>query len=166
MPEETPGGTPVEHPEHEPAESNLSAAASHVSAGARNALSESGLDREGPSFLTAAAVGVGVALIEPELIPGMLIGAGAWLAPKLLPAIGGMLRPVMKGVVKAGYSATMAVREAVAEAGEQIDDMVAEARAEHDAGHGAAGPESAAATPQHRKQRRNQPRHPAPAANL
>lgn len=111
---------------------NLSAAASHLQAGAREALAGSGLESEGPSLATAALVGVGAALIEPALIPGILIGAGALLAPKLLPNVGGMLRPLVKGVVKAGYSATMAAREMVAQAGEEVEDLVAEARAEHE----------------------------------
>ena len=127
---------PAEHAEHAAPEEHMKAAASHVQAGARDVLTEAGLNREGPSMATMALVGVGVALIEPELIPGMLIGAGAWLAPKLLPAIGGMLRPAVKGIVKTAYSATTAVREFAAEAGEQVEDMVAEARAEQQSGNG------------------------------
>ncbi len=164
MPEENAAEPSVEHPEHSPTESNLSAAASHVEAGARHALAETGLEREGPSLATAAIVGVGVALVEPELIPGMLIGAGAWLVPKLLPALGSMLRPVVKGVIKAGYSATMAVREVVAEASEQVEDIVAEARAEHE-GHNGATPQQAA-PPEPQKRTRRQPRAPLPATNL
>ena len=117
---------------HSSGETNLSAAASRLQAGAREALAGSGLESEGPSLATVALVGVGAALIEPALIPGILIGAGALLAPKLLPNVGGMLRPLVKGVVKAGYSATMAAREMVAQAGEQVEDLVAEARAEHE----------------------------------
>src|SRR5260370_5487587 len=157
MPEDT-TNNPVEHPQHAAAEGNLNAAASHVEAGAKQVLSESGLDREGPSIATAALVGVGVAILEPELIPGILIGAGAVLAPKLLPALGGMLRPLVKGVVKAGYSATMALREVVAEAGEEVEDMVAEARAEHEAGNnaGASAQRSAPETSK-RPRRSNRP---------
>jgi hypothetical protein len=156
---------PVEHPQHPPGEGNISAAASHVEAGAREVLSKSGLDREGPSMATAALVGIGVAVLEPELIPGILIGAGAVLAPKLLPALGGMLRPLVKGMVKAGYSAGMAVREVVAEAGEQVQDIVAEARAEHEAGNGAAA-KPAAASGHASKRQRSESRQPAPATNL
>lgn len=169
MAEEKTARTPVEHPEHGETEGNLSAAASHVDAGARQALAGSGLDREGPSFATAALIGVGVALIEPELIPGMLIGAGAWAAPKLLPALGSMLRPMVKGVVKAGYSATMAMREMAAEATEHVEDIVAEARAEHEAGHATNGHEAhpAEATAETGKRQRRHPRTPpVPATNL
>jgi Protein of unknown function (DUF5132) len=129
--------TVAEHPEAA-TESNMGAAASHLQAGARHALAETGLEREGSSLATAALVGVGVAILEPELIPGLLIGAGAVLAPKLLPALGNILRPAVKGLVKAG----MAVRESVAEAGEHFEDIVAEARAE--SGHPGNGAQTAA----------------------
>jgi hypothetical protein len=161
MAEET-QNKPAEHPQHAPSESNLSAAASHVQAGVKQTLAESGIDREGPSLATAALVGVGVAIIEPELIPGILVGAGAVLAPKVLPALGGMLRPLVKGVVKAGYAATQAVREVVAEAGEQVEDMVAEARAERGSGDGAGAAAHPAAEGGEKRSRKNRP----PAANL
>ncbi len=136
MAEETPGG----HPGRQTARADKSAM-QDVEAGARQAWSESGLEREGPSLATAALVGAGLAILEPEFIPGMLIGAGALLAPKILPGLGGILRPVVKGVVKAGYAASMTVREAVAEAGENMQDIVAEARAEYEYrnGHTQAG---------------------------
>ncbi len=143
MAEETPGGHPAGQSAR--AESKMEDAAKSamrdVQAGARQAWNESGLEREGPSLATAALVGAGLAILEPEFIPGMLIGAGALLAPKILPGLGGMLRPMVKGVVKAGYAASMTVREAVAEAGENMQDIVAEARAEYEYhnGHTQAG---------------------------
>jgi hypothetical protein len=85
---------------------------------------------EGPGLATAALVGVGVAIFQPELIPGILIGAGAVLAPRFLPAMGNVFRPLLKGAVRAGYGVATTVREAVAEASEQVEDIVAEARAE------------------------------------
>jgi hypothetical protein len=125
----------TEHPQTA-TESNAGGAASH--------LQVPGLEREGSSLATAAMVGIGVAILEPELIPGLLIGAGAVLAPKLLPALGNALRPAVKGLVKAG----MAVRESVAEAGEHFEDIVAEARAESGhAGNGHAAAEPAPTTP-------------------
>src|SRR5262252_6222517 len=134
MAKESPSGPAGANREHAPSD-NLSTAASHVEAGAKQALADTGLNGDGPSLATIVLVGAGVAIIEPELIPGMLIGAGAWLAPKLLPALGGILRPVVKGVVKTGYSVGMTVRQAVAEAGEHVEDMVAEARSEYHAEH-------------------------------
>jgi hypothetical protein len=76
---------------------------------------------------TIAVVGVGVALISTELIPGMLIG----LAAAFLPGVGPKLKPLLKSTVRAGYSAVQKTRELVAEASEQMQDVVAEARADH-----------------------------------
>ncbi len=76
---------------------------------------------------TIAVVGVGVALISAELIPGMLIG----IAAAFLPGMGKKMRPLLKSTVRAGYSAVQKTRELVAEATEQMQDAVAEARAEH-----------------------------------
>ncbi|MBV8550242.1 MAG: DUF5132 domain-containing protein [Acidobacteriaceae bacterium] len=75
---------------------------------------------------TIAVVGVGVALISAELLPGMLIGVAA----AFLPGIGPKLRPFFRATVRAGYSAVRKTREVVAEAGEQIQDIVAEAKSE------------------------------------
>jgi hypothetical protein len=75
---------------------------------------------------TIAVVGVGVALISAELIPGMLIGVAA----AFLPGLGPKLRPWFRSTVRAGYSAARKTREMVAEAGEQIQDIVAEAKTE------------------------------------
>jgi hypothetical protein len=82
---------------------------------------------------TVAAVGLGVALIEVELLPGMLIGIAAMLAPSLLPRIGNALRPMLKSAVRAGYAIADKTREAVSEASEQIQDIVAEVQSEQTA---------------------------------
>lgn len=78
---------------------------------------------------TIAVVGVGVALISAELIPGMIIGVAA----AFLPGIGPKLKPLFKSTVRAGYSVVRKTREMVAEATEQVQDVVAEARADHHA---------------------------------
>jgi Protein of unknown function (DUF5132) len=75
---------------------------------------------------TIAVVGVGVALISAELIPGMLIGVAA----AMLPGLGPKMRPLLKSTVKAGYTAVRKTREMIAEASEQVQDMLAEASAE------------------------------------
>jgi hypothetical protein len=75
---------------------------------------------------TIAVVGVGVALISTELIPGMLIGVAA----AMLPGLGPKMRPLLKNTVKAGYAAVRKTREMLAEASEQVQDMVAEAKAD------------------------------------
>lgn len=88
---------------------------------------------QAPSLLTSAAlIGVG-ALIEPELLAGMAIGAGIVLASRWLPNIvGDLVRPIAKTAVKAGYAAATATREVVAEVTEQVEDLMAEARAEQE----------------------------------
>lgn len=86
----------------------------------------------GSKIATVAAIGIGAALIEAELIPGILIGIGAMLAPKLVPQLGSALRPLVKSVVKAGYSLAEKGREIAAETSEQIQDIVAEVKAEHE----------------------------------
>ena len=78
---------------------------------------------------TIAVVGVGVALISSELLPGMLIGVAA----ALLPGIGPKMRPFLKSTVKAGFSAVRKTREMIAEASEQVQDMIAEVQAEDEA---------------------------------
>jgi hypothetical protein len=96
----------------------------------------------GNKALTVAAVGVAAALIETELIPGMLIGVAAMLAPNLLPKVGNGLRPLIKSAVRAGYSVTERAKETFAEAGEQLQDIVAEVKAEQNgAAHAAANVE-------------------------
>lgn len=89
--------------------------------------------------LTVAAVGVAAALIEVELIPGMLLGVAAMLAPNLLPKVGNALRPVVKSAVRAGYNVAAKTRESMAEASEQFQDIVAEVKSEQ---HGSATPGS------------------------
>jgi|SRR5215471_2349919 len=79
-----------------------------------------------------AVIGIGAALIEVEWIPGILIGIGAMLVPKLIPGFSDAMKPVVRTAVRGGYLATMKTRELVAEAKEQVEDLVAEVRAEQE----------------------------------
>jgi Protein of unknown function (DUF5132) len=64
--------------------------------------------------------------------PNVLVVVGvAVLAPVILPAVGYVVRPLVKGAVKAGLTAKDMAVGFVAEAGEQVSDLVAEAKAEH-----------------------------------
>jgi predicted trehalose synthase len=81
---------------------------------------------------TVAVIGLGVALIEVELIPGLILGAAAAFLPNLMPKLGGSLRPAMKSTVRASYKFAQKTREAFAEASEQVQDMVAEAKLEQE----------------------------------
>ena len=80
------------------------------------------------SFAAAALVLGGIALLQPELIPGMAIGAAVALFSGSMPNLAAGLRPMAKAAVRAAYNAA----EVIAEATEEIQDLVAEARAEHE----------------------------------
>jgi hypothetical protein len=75
-------------------------------------------------------IGVGAALIEASLIPGLIIGAAAVLAPKFLPEVGSRLRPLFKSTIRGAYKLQEKTREAIAEAQEHVQDIMAEARHE------------------------------------
>jgi len=96
---------------------------------------QAGNGARGSNVLGAAAlIGIG-ALIEPQLLVGMAIGGGLVLASGLIwnlvgQVASGVVRPVVKTAVKAGYMVASQVQETVAEATEQVHDMVAEARVE------------------------------------
>ena len=82
---------------------------------------------------TAAVVGVvavGALLFEAALIPGMILGVGAMLVPKVLPRLGEGLQPAFRATVRGAYKAGKTARHAFAEAKEQVHDVVAEAKAE------------------------------------
>ena len=64
--------------------------------------------------------------------PNVLVAVGVVvLAPVLLPVVGCVLRPVVKGAVKAGLTVKDMTVGFVTEAGEQVSDLVAKAKAEH-----------------------------------
>ena len=78
----------------------------------------------------AGVIVVGAALIEASLIPGLIIGAAAVLAPKVVPEVGSRLRPLFKSTIRGAYKLTEKTREAFAEAHEHVQDIMAEARHE------------------------------------
>lgn len=88
-------------------------------------------DKNAQAFVASAAlIGIG-ALFEPELLGGMLLGAGAVYVSRGLPLIGGVLRPLVKTVVRVGYAAGAKASEMIAEASEEVQDMIAEARTDY-----------------------------------
>ncbi len=93
------------------------------------------------SVATIGIVAVGAALIEAALIPGIVIGVAAALAPKYVPQLGDKLRPLFKSTVGGLYKLGQKTREAVAETRERVQDLVAEVTAEQ------AQPVAAAAAP-------------------
>jgi hypothetical protein len=82
--------------------------------------------------VTATTVGiicVGAALFEAALIPGMVIGVAAMLAPKALPKLGAAVEPAFRGAVRGTYKLGQKARHIMAEAEEQVHDVVAEEKA-------------------------------------
>jgi hypothetical protein len=62
---------------------------------------------------------------------GVVIGIGALLlAPAIIPAVGTVVRPIAKAVIKSGLIVFEKTRELIAEAQETVADMAAEAQAE------------------------------------
>src|SRR5260370_15400485 len=64
---------------------------------------------------TVGLIGLGVALFEASLIPGMIIGVAAALAPKYAPRLTDSLRPLFKSTVRGAYKGGQKTREAVAD---------------------------------------------------
>ncbi|MEE4262841.1 MAG: DUF5132 domain-containing protein [Desulfobacteraceae bacterium] len=64
-------------------------------------------------------------------VGSLAAGAGAvLLAPVLLPMFGGVLRPVLKAVIKAGLIAYEGAKVSIAETREGLADIAAEAKSE------------------------------------
>src|SRR5580658_9080160 len=82
---------------------------------------------------TAATVGVvavGAVVFEAALIPGLILGVAAVLAPQYLPKIGSALTPAFRSTVRGAYRLGQKSREAFAEAQEHFHDIAAEVNAE------------------------------------
>jgi hypothetical protein len=78
-----------------------------------------------------------------NIVTGVAIAVGtAVLAPIIGPAVGNILRPAAKAVIKGGIVIYDQGRQAAAQLGEMTSDMVAEARA--DAQQAEAGAHAAA----------------------
>jgi hypothetical protein len=102
----------------------------HMAENQRGNRSETASLSDGSLGASATLIGLG-ALIKPELLGGMLLGAGAVYAARNLPLVSGVLRPIISTVVKAGYAAAVKANEVIAEATEDVQDMVAEVRSEY-----------------------------------
>lgn len=87
-----------------------------------------------PTMLATVAavgvVGVGVAVLEAALLPGVVLGVAAVAAPKYLPRLGSAITPLFRSAVRGVYMAGRKTREIVAEAQEQVHDIVAEVDSE------------------------------------
>jgi hypothetical protein len=87
-------------------------------------------------LLTVGVVVAGAALFETALIPGILLGAAAALAPKYLPKLGERVQPLFNTTVRGAYKLGRKARSAVGEVREQMSDIAAEVEAEEVAAAG------------------------------
>lgn len=79
---------------------------------------------------TVAVVGVGAAVFEAALLPGIVLGVAAMWVPQYFPKIGEALNPLFRSTVRGAYKLGNKTRELMAEAQEQVHDIVAEVHAE------------------------------------
>jgi Protein of unknown function (DUF5132) len=87
-----------------------------------------------PTVATVAVVGIGAAVFEAALLPGLILGVAAVCVPRYFPQIGAALQPLFKSSVRGALQIGQKTREVVAEAREQVQDIVAEVDAERDRG--------------------------------
>ena len=79
---------------------------------------------------TVGVIGIGVAVVEAALLPGVILGVAAMAAPKFAPKLGAALGPMFKSTVRGLYRISQKTREFVAETQEHVQDIVAEVDAE------------------------------------
>ncbi|HXW26288.1 MAG TPA: DUF2061 domain-containing protein [Xanthobacteraceae bacterium] len=90
----------------------------------RAATAESRADAGGDAVATVATiaiVGLGAAVLEAALVPGVILGVAAVLAPKVLPKIGGALDPLLRATVRGVQRLGEKARETAAPAVPDID---------------------------------------------
>jgi hypothetical protein len=87
-----------------------------------------------PTVATVAVVGIGAAVFEAALLPGLVLGVAAMCVPRYFPQIGSALHPLFQSTVRGAVQISQKTREVVAEAHEQVQDIVAEVDAEKDLG--------------------------------
>jgi hypothetical protein len=87
-----------------------------------------------PTVATVAVVGIGAAVFEAALLPGLVLGVAAMCVPRYFPRISSALHPLFKSTVRGAFQIGQKTREVVAEAHEQVQDIVAEVDAEKDLG--------------------------------
>jgi hypothetical protein len=84
------------------------------------------------TIATVAVVGIGAAVFEAALLPGIVLGVAAMWLPQHFPKMGEALNPVFRSTVRGVYKVGHKAREMAAEAQEQVHDIVAEVHAEKD----------------------------------
>jgi hypothetical protein len=93
---------------------------------------------------SAVAIGVvvvGAALFEVALVPGIVLGVAAALAPRYLPRLGERLQPLFNASIRSAYKVRRKARGAAGAAPEHMYAIAAEVHAE-EAGHDVVTPET------------------------
>jgi hypothetical protein len=80
--------------------------------------------------VTVGVVGVAAVVFEAALIPGMILGVAAALAPSYVPRMGAALSPLFRSTIRGAYKFGQKTREAASEVREQMSDIAAEVNAE------------------------------------
>lgn len=108
--------------------------AEHIETDDAEAMEANGEDRGDmvATIATVAVVGVGAAVFEAALLPGIVLGVAAVAVPRYLPQIGAGLSPLFRSTVRSAYRMGQKTKEMFAEAQEQVHDIVAEVDAEKD----------------------------------
>jgi hypothetical protein len=75
---------------------------------------------------TIGVVVLGVAVVSAELLPGVVIGVAAALAPKYLPKLGTRLQPLFNSTVRSAYKLGRKAQSAVGEIQERVNDITDE----------------------------------------
>ncbi|MDR3461651.1 MAG: DUF5132 domain-containing protein [Beijerinckiaceae bacterium] len=79
---------------------------------------------------TIGVVGVAAVVFEAALIPGMILGVAAVLAPTYVPRLGAALNPLFRSTIRGAYKLGQKTKEAASEVREQMSDIAAEVNAE------------------------------------
>lgn len=82
---------------------------------------------------TVAVVGIGAAIADLALLPGLVLGVAAMVVPRFYPQIGAALNAGFRTTVRGAYKLGQNARDLAAETKEHIDDFVAEVDAEDEA---------------------------------
>jgi hypothetical protein len=79
---------------------------------------------------TVGVVGVAAVVFEAALIPGIILGVAAALAPSYVPRLGAALNPLFRSTIRGAYKLGQRTKEAASEVREQMNDIAAEVNAE------------------------------------
>src|ERR1700761_6499630 len=85
---------------------SFKAETAHIHAQDRGTAAPASTGASDTTLATAATVGVvavGAVILEAALIPGMILGVAAMVAPRVLPKLGSALSPMLRSTVRGVY---------------------------------------------------------------